>query len=75
MQAFRDIHAEESTAFPVQYRRGLIDYASSVDYSQSLSDKSGSSCPPANLAPMQDFDLANFVSAPWYAQAMVRFSQ
>lgn len=28
-------------------------------------------CPPIGLTPLQDFDLANFISAPWYAQAMV----
>lgn len=39
---------------------------------RALTDSSDVSCPPSNLAPLQDFDLANFVSAPWYAQAMVR---
>lgn len=28
-------------------------------------------CPPPGLGPLQNFDLANFISAPWYAQAMV----
>ena len=28
-------------------------------------------CPPSGLGPLQNFDLANFISAPWYAQAMV----
>ena len=29
------------------------------------------SCPPNGLGPLQNFNLANFISAPWYAQAMV----
>ncbi len=28
-------------------------------------------CPPSGLGPLQNLDLANFISAPWYAQAMV----
>ena len=28
-------------------------------------------CPPPGLGPLQTFDLANFISDPWYAQAMV----
>ena len=31
-------------------------------------------CPPSGLGPLQNFDLASFISAPWYAQAMVRTS-
>ncbi|CAK0785636.1 hypothetical protein CVIRNUC_008847 [Coccomyxa viridis] len=32
--------------------------------------KEALACPPIGLTPLQDFDLANFISAPWYAQAM-----
>ncbi|BDA44564.1 hypothetical protein COCOBI_06-0400 [Coccomyxa sp. Obi] len=28
------------------------------------------SCPPADVAPLKNFDLLNFISAPWFAQAM-----
>ncbi len=46
-----------------------VDFSSHS--SRSLKDAATSTCPPP-VTPLQDFDLANFISAPWYAQAMVR---